>query len=88
MRPDDLAGAAGGLPPSPLPPGEGVGDEESPAVLGVVAGSGGLTAEGIADALGFKLDVQVPDLHGAAATLSAAALPVNSTAREKGGIAR
>jgi translocation and assembly module TamB len=30
-----------------------------------------LSAEGVADALGFKLDVQAPKLHGAAASLSA-----------------
>ena len=40
--------------------------------LGVasVVGNAELTAEGLTDALGFKLDVQVPKLQGAAASLS------------------
>jgi translocation and assembly module TamB len=38
---------------------------------GRFVGNAQLTAEGAADALGFKLDVQVPNLHGAAASLSA-----------------
>ena len=38
---------------------------------GRFVGNGQLTAEGVADALGFKIDVQVPDLYGAAANLSA-----------------
>ena len=42
--------------------------------LGVasVVGNAQLTAEGLTDALGFKLDLQVPNLHGAAASLSTA----------------
>jgi translocation and assembly module TamB len=39
--------------------------------VGGVVGNAQLTAEGAADALAFKLDLQVPDLHGAAASLSA-----------------
>jgi translocation and assembly module TamB len=38
---------------------------------GQFVGNAQLSAEGVADAFGFKLDVQVPDLHGAAASLSA-----------------
>jgi translocation and assembly module TamB len=38
---------------------------------GAFAGNAQLTAEGVADAMGFKLDLQVPHLHGAAASLSA-----------------
>jgi translocation and assembly module TamB len=38
---------------------------------GPFVGNAQLSAEGGADALGFKLDVQVPNLHGAAASLSA-----------------
>jgi translocation and assembly module TamB len=51
--------------------------------LGVAAvvGNAQLTAEGLTDALGFKLDVQVPNLQGAAARLSAAG-SVNLDARK------
>jgi translocation and assembly module TamB len=51
--------------------------------LGVasVVGNAELTAEGLTDALGFKLDVQVPKLQGAAASLSAAG-SVNLDARK------
>jgi translocation and assembly module TamB len=38
---------------------------------GRFVGNAQLTADGVADALGFKLDVQVPDLHGAAASVTA-----------------
>jgi translocation and assembly module TamB len=38
---------------------------------GSLVGNAQLTAEGITDALGFKLDLQVPKLAGAAASLSA-----------------
>jgi translocation and assembly module TamB len=39
--------------------------------VGQLVGNAQLSAEGVADAFGFKLDLQVPDLHGAAANLSA-----------------
>jgi translocation and assembly module TamB len=39
--------------------------------VGQFAANAQLTAEGVADAFGFKLDVQAPNLRGAAATLSA-----------------
>src|SRR5882672_11296824 len=38
---------------------------------GQFVGNAQLSADGVADALGFKLDVQVPDLHGAAASVTA-----------------
>jgi translocation and assembly module TamB len=38
---------------------------------GPFVGNAQVTAEGVADAMGFKLDLQVPHLHGAAASLSA-----------------
>jgi translocation and assembly module TamB len=38
---------------------------------GPLIGNAQLTAAGVAEAIGFKLDLQVPDLHGAAASLSA-----------------
>jgi translocation and assembly module TamB len=39
--------------------------------VGPLIGNAQLTAAGVAEAIGFKLDLQVPDLHGAAASLSA-----------------
>lgn len=39
--------------------------------VGPLVGNAQLTAAGVAEAFGFKLDLQVPDLHGAAASLSA-----------------
>jgi translocation and assembly module TamB len=38
---------------------------------GPFVGNAQLAVEGVADALGFKLDVQVPNLHGSAASLAA-----------------
>ena len=51
--------------------------------LGVAAvvGNAQLTAEGLTDALGFKLDVQVPNVKGAAASLSTSG-SVNLDARK------
>jgi translocation and assembly module TamB len=39
--------------------------------VGPLIGNAQLTAAGVAEAIGFKLDLQVPDLHGAAASVSA-----------------